>query len=386
MPSIHKHKHNLRYKPKSINVNKLSTYNNNNNDRTIRYNDNHNNKHIPNPSSDTLYNALSKSKNDLYTKFNPHKSNHFPLHTSKPAVIECFKLNPPSNVFRSHEMYMKVIHNQDTKVPMLSERDIMSSTSEKDRFQRFYSELFRLKNYIEANKPKAKSIITDFLMDNAIYNPKYYTEDKIENFMTFLSADEIIIDQQKLFKDILKEILKKGYCSCNKTNITYYNKDNNNNTHKLMLKTINNKYNYRNKNCLSVDIKPKIDLVNDMELQKSLYEKKAQIKHQIDLHKRPTLVINLLKDDFIERPRYKIKGRPKNLDWNNERLYGNKKISIDYNLLKKENKITDYVCLLKARNNYNLTQMEGDFFIKGRNYKNKNKNNNNLLIKHNTYV
>jgi hypothetical protein len=267
---------------------------------------------------------------------------------------------------------------------MLSDRDIMASTSEKDRFQRFYSELFRLKNYIEANKPKAKSIITDFLMDNAIYNPKYYTEDKIENFMTFLSADEIIIDQQKLFKDILKEILKKGYCSCNKTNITYYNKDNNNNTHKLMLKTINNKYNYRNKNCLSVDIKPKIDLVNDMELQKSLYEKKAQIKHQIDLHKRPTLVINLLKDDFIERPRYKIKGRPKNLDWNNERLYGNKKISIDYNLLKKENKITDYVCLLKARNNYNLTQMEGDFFIKGRNY--KNKNNNNLLIKHNTYV
>ena len=82
MRSIHKHKHNTRYKQKSININKISTCNNNN-DRVIQYyNKINNQKHIPNPSSDTLYNVLSKSKTDLYSKFNPHKSRHFPCRPS----------------------------------------------------------------------------------------------------------------------------------------------------------------------------------------------------------------------------------------------------------------------------------------------------------------
>jgi hypothetical protein len=116
-----------------------------------------------------------------------------------------------------------------------------------------------------------------------------------------------------------------------------------------------------------------MDLVNNMELQKNLYDKKSQVKHQIDLNKRPTLVIDLLKDDFVDRKRVNIKGRPRNLDWDNERLYGNKKIEIDYNILKKENKITDYICLLKARNNYNLTQITGNIFY-NKNKKDKKKN------------
>lgn len=335
----------------------------------------------------TLYTVLTKSKNDICYKFNPHQIPKTPLYTSKPKVIECFKQHPPLNTFHSHEMYNKVVQNQITEVPLLSNKEYLSSLSERERYQRFYSELYTLKSYIEANRPKEKTIIKDFLMNNKIYNSKYYTDDKIENFLSFIKAKTIEIDSRKLFKDVLKDALNYGCYNLN-TKTFYKNNTNNNNSSnsnsnntysnkQLLLKTYLNKfYTHKQpkKNVYSVvDTRQKMDLVNNMELQKNLYDKKSQVKHQIDLNKRPTLVIDLLKDDFVDRKRVNIKGRPRNLDWDNERLYGNKKIEIDYNILKKENKITDYICLLKARNNYNLTQITGNIFY-NKNKKDKKKN------------
>ena len=42
----------------------------------------------------------------------------------------------------------------------------------------------------------------------------------------------------------------------------------------------------------------------------------------------------------------------------NERLYGTKRLKSDYNVLVKKNKLTDYVCLLKAKNMYEVNQLK----------------------------
>jgi hypothetical protein len=98
----------------------------------------------------------------------------------------------------------------------------------------------------------------------------------------------------------------------------------------------------------TVEKRKKVDLERNMELQRMLYDKKCQMKHQIDLHKRPRLVIELLEGEFE-------KGKDKDRKRNDIR---------DYNVLKKENKITDFVCFVKARNNYNVEKLIGDFFLK----------------------
>jgi hypothetical protein len=228
-------------------------------------------------------------------------------------------------------MYNKVVQNQITEVPLLSNKEYLSSLSERERYQRFYSELYTLKSYIEANRPKEKTIIKDFLMNNKIYNSKYYTDDKIENFLSFIKAKTIEIDSRKLFKDVLKDALNYGCYNLNtktfyKNNTNNNNSSNSNNTYsnkQLLLKTYLNKfYTHKQpkKNVYSVvDTRQKMDLVNNMELQKNLYDKKSQVKHQIDLNKRPTLVIDLLKDEERElsllKPLCMILGVWEGIEW-----------------------------------------------------------------------
>lgn len=267
-----------------------------------------------------------------------------PLHSTKSKVIKCFKQNPPLNAFLSREMSSKVLsHSNHQQIPFLYEHNNLSSSSEKDRFQRFYSSLYKLKSYITSNPSHAKQIIKDFLMSHHIYNPKYYVDNKINNFLAFITAERIVINPHKLFKQILKEALVYGklYNDINYKCMTVQPR----------MITNEKKVVKRTKEKTGVDTvekRKKVDLERDMELQTLLYDKRCQMKHQIDLHKRPRLVIELLEGEFE-------KGKDKDKKRNGVR---------DYNMLKKENKITDFVCFVKARNNCNVEKLVGDFFLK----------------------
>ena len=304
---------------------------------------NHHHPHSPNPSPYTLYTALSKSKNDMCIMLNI-KQPLTPIHSTKSKVIKCFKQNPPLNAFLSREMSTKVLSNSNhQQIPFLSEHNNISSSSEKDRFHRFYSSLYKLQSYITSNPSHAKQIIKDFLMSHHIYNPKYYVDDRINNFLAFITSERIVINPHKLFKQILKEALVYGKLY---NDINY--------KHLMLQPRMVNKEKKvvkKKKEKTGVDVvekRKKVDLERDMELQRMLYDKKCQMKHQIDLHKRPRLVIELLEGEFE-------KGKDKNRKRNCVR---------DYNVLKKENKITDFVCFVKARNNYNVEKLIGDFFLK----------------------
>lgn len=334
---------------------------------------------IQKPAPNTLYTALSKSKNDMCVMFNLQQP-QTPINLSKQKVIECFKQNPPLNAFLSHELSKNVLHHRNPQIPLLSDKNFLHSISEQERYKRFYTELYKLRNYIEANEPQEKQIVKDFLMNNGIYNPQYYSDDKINNFLTFIKAEKIVIDPQKMFKTILQEVLINGYCKCDVVcNTTPVQSS----AQKLFWKTYDNYFLQRNKirNLFSVDKRQKIDLVHDLELQKTLYDKKHLMRHQIDLEKRPKLVIDLLKEDFVERKKRKLKGRPKNINWSNERLYGSQKQKINYNVVKKENRLTDFICLIKATNSYRANKLSGDFFLNKHSFKTPlfNKTNRNSL-------
>ena len=281
----------------------------------------------------------------MYIMFNIKRPTT-PIHSTKAKVTKCFKQNPPLNAFLSRKMYNNVLCNSNPKIPILSEQTNLTSSSEKDRFQSFYTKLFKLQSYIIANPSQEKQIIKDFLMSHHIYNPKYYANDKVENFLSFIKSERIVINPHKIFKQILKEALLYGklYNDINYKCLTLQPRIT---KEKKAVKT--NKV-----NVITVEKRKKVDLERDMELQTMLYDKKCQMKHQIDLRKRPKLVIELLEGDFEEGKR-KCKEKE-----------SKKNVMNDYNVLKKENKITDYVCFIKARNNYNVNKLVGNFFLKKR--------------------
>jgi hypothetical protein len=43
---------------------------------------------------------------------------------------------------------------------------------------------------------------------------------------------------------------------------------------------------------------------------------------------------------------------------NNEKLYGEKKNNSDYEELKKRNMLTEYICLMKAKNKYEINKLQ----------------------------
>ena len=101
-----------------------------------------------------------------------------------------------------------------------------------------------------------------------------------------------------------------------------------------------------------------------MELQKGLYDKRSLLKHQIDLINKPKFVIDLLKEEFTDDKKElplitnaKVENKKSNDKFGNERLYGVKKSNIDYDVLRKKNKLTEYICLIKAKNNFEMNNL-----------------------------
>lgn len=48
----------------------------------------------------------------------------------------------------------------------------------------------------------------------------------------------------------------------------------------------------------------------------------------------------------------------KKVDLNNEKLYGNRLSETQYSVLTKKNRLTEYICLLKAKKHYEIGKIE----------------------------
>ena len=84
----------------------------------------------------------------------------------------------------------------------------------------------------------------------------------------------------------------------------------------------------------------------------------------LDIVNNPKLVMDLIKKDIIKHNnKDKLRERSQ-YNWcrnvnKNKRLYGAKKQeNAEYNEIKKKNMLTEYICLMKAKNNMKLSKLK----------------------------
>ena len=87
-----------------------------------------------------------------------------------------------------------------------------------------------------------------------------------------------------------------------------------------------------------------------------------------DFETKPSIIINMLEKQFMneENEKEKLRGKTKKhfkslLKFDDNKLYGKKTNSTDYEELKKRNKLTEYICLMKAKNHFELHNLEKEF-------------------------
>jgi hypothetical protein len=101
----------------------------------------------------------------------------------------------------------------------------------------------------------------------------------------------------------------------------------------------------------------------NLRRQKEIYL--SSVNDNLDLNKNPKFIIKLLEKKFKDEEKEDMDERAKTVsNWkkvlksNNEKLYGEKKNNSDYEELKKRNMLTEYICLMKAKNKYEINKLQ----------------------------
>ena len=105
----------------------------------------------------------------------------------------------------------------------------------------------------------------------------------------------------------------------------------------------------------------------NLRRQKEIYMSNIE---NLDLDEKPKIIINLLEKKFKQEEKENLELRAKTIsNWkkaikiNNEKLYGEKKNNSDYEELKKRNMLTEYICLQKAKNKYEIQKLQQKYKI-----------------------
>ena len=105
----------------------------------------------------------------------------------------------------------------------------------------------------------------------------------------------------------------------------------------------------------------------NLRRQKEIYMSNID---NLDLDDKPKIIINLLEKKFKQEEKENLELRAKTIsNWkkaikiNNEKLYGEKKNNSDYEELKKRNMLTEYICLQKAKNKYEIQKLQQKYKI-----------------------
>ena len=96
----------------------------------------------------------------------------------------------------------------------------------------------------------------------------------------------------------------------------------------------------------------------------------SSVNDNLDLNQKPEYIISLLEKKFKDEEKENTEIRSKtvsnwkkSLKMKNEKLYGEKKNNCDYEELKKRNMLTEYICLMKAKNKYEINKLQDKYKI-----------------------
>ena len=307
--------------------------------------------------SHTLYRELQSKKNEFMDVFNRQKEiekeNNVNLKKRK-ILIEQF---PPQNIFNRKNNINDILKSGMIKIPYINDLNMDFTTSEKQRYISIMEFLYKLKNFIERYPQEENKLIHEFLMEHNVFDIEYYDIEKINNFSNFLNSD-FTIDPKKNFKENLKDILNGLYNNDYNIDLTTQYTD----TKRLKREKEKNFEKIHSMKINKSVIPMKGLITNNLHLQTKVYLKSQKLSEDYDLVKNPEVIIEKLEKEFINEENKSSDNRHlsvlKKCDRNNEKLYGNRLSETEYSVLTKKNRLTEYICLLKAKKNYEIGKIE----------------------------
>ena len=329
--------------------------------------------------------------------------------------------SPMSSYFGRKDEYRKYVDLLNQPFSYISLLNDDYSISEKMRFQKMMDTLNKVKKCIEEKPDEEFEIAKEFILSIGLYDFTNLDIEKLNNFLKFIKTD-FLIDPSKNMKEnvmnilnknnickpsiskaldcinedyILNELQKKKNLIKHKNigemftsfndNYTELNKNkgksNNIKTISKLKESVKNislnSYNYKeekknsNKNIRAKTfnnniLKPRPlehkGLCVDLKRQQKI--NLLQKKKDLDIVNSPRTAVDLIKKEIIESNcKDKIRART-HYNWcknvtKNKRLYGAKRQeNAEYNAIKKKNMLTEYICLMKAKNNMKLSNLK----------------------------
>ena len=376
--------------------------------------------HLPHHAvGNSLYTVLSLRKNqfsDAYNQTGEKENSELPKLRQMQFLLNNNNSSLMSSYFGRRDEYRKFVDLLNQPFSYISLLNDDYSISEKMRFQKTMEKLNKVKKCIEENPDEEFEIAKEFILSIGLYDLINLDIDKLNNFLNFIKTD-FLIDPSKNMKENVynilnnKNIIKPSISNAldcineeyllnelekrknlikhkkigdlfNSFNIKYNEmrqmNDLNNNENEFNSNTMNKTLNIfeEKKNNINKKIKSKT-ISNNKNKQMPLTYKglcidlKRQQKinlssknKDLDIVNNPKLVMDLIKKDIIKHNnKDKLRERSQ-YNWcrnvnKNKRLYGAKKQeNAEYNEIKKKNMLTEYICLMKAKNNMKLSKLK----------------------------
>ena len=186
----------------------------------------------------SLYSVLEKKKNEFFENIKEKKYYYSADKNKKTKRKIVLGLSQVPNISKkSKELkipfinkYLVTIHNKNFFNYSSGER-YAKHMNGLNKIKQMLSSFRNSNNNIKSNRNYSQKVISSYLMENGIYEKKYYNEKYINNFVDFLNLD-YDISPDFVFKNCLYEILNGNYNNYLKGNVT------NKSTNRVKLKKI----------------------------------------------------------------------------------------------------------------------------------------------------
>ena len=350
---------------------------------------------LPQQDKHSLYSILARRKNqfmDSFYKCKDLEEEYLPNFKNLRFLTE---RTPMANYYSKKNDIRTYISPNKIANSYISLLNDDYSISEKIRFQKIMSQLTKVKNCIEEKPEKDKDIVKEFLLSIGLYRINNLREEKLKNFIDFIKGDFIINPSKNMKENILDIINGKTVIrpALSDIMIPLNNKEsdelmNKNNINKSIKK---NKKSHRVESVERIMKKKYIELKRNNSLsnltpnQKKIISNYKSLPHNLkkqeeilssskntthlDLVSHPQYIIDMLEKKFNKEKKFIINNKDKTNSTNETNL--NRKFlglsddnNYNYDEIRKKNLLTEYVCLMKAKNNFEISKLKEKYNLK----------------------
>lgn len=285
-----------------------------------------------------LSHMITKRSTDMLNKEETTNNNPFQIVLPQKKVLEHKYI--PSLLYRKEINKIPV----QPQIPIMSNNQF-ASFSEQTRYSKFIESLLKLSNMINLDSHNSFKYLKEFLYSNGIYDKEFYTNKYLVNLTNYLRGDFIrTIDPNKPLRDILIDALILGKQLNQQKHTTYISP--------FLL--VNNKVSSSKREREAEDKVDRYEIFK-LEQQKRMYEMKEigeniiNIKEKLEdelakMTKNESPVVQNENTNYVSNF-YITMGDKKEII----QINTNKELGINFELIKKSKKITEFANLEKIK-------------------------------------